>query len=231
MTRLTLCAVIALFVNSHVVADAAVVKSISTGIDDATNVQIANNSPDPDFVVGLGSSAHVGSIPIARSSPLPPSYFGDAVSSSSRWLAINTGVGEEGLNVIQGTYFFQTEVNLSGFDASSAQIVDLRYGGDDKMNEITINGVSVWTRPIAFGGDFFEWHNVGSIGLGSFVPGVNVIRFNVSNEPEPPTAMALRVEGRVEAVVPEPGAGVLLAVALCGAKILQRKRARNALSH
>lgn len=231
MTRLSLCAAIAFCVNAHAASDAAIVKSISTGIDDVTRVKIANNAPDADFVIGSGSSAHVGLTPIARSSPLPPSYFGDDVSIDSRWLAINTGAGDEGLNVIQGTYFFQTQVNLSGFRASIARIVGLRYGGDDKMNEITINGASIWTRPIAFGGDFFEWHDIGSIGLGSFVPGVNVIRFNVSNEPEPPTPMALRLEGRVESVVPEPGSGVLLAIVLCGAKPVQRKRARRPMSH
>jgi hypothetical protein len=212
MTRSALCLAALACLTASVYGD--VVKNISTGINDSTLVKIPNNSPDPDFIIGAGSVAHTGETPIARSTPLPPPFFSDADSSDSRWLALNTGIGEEGVNVVQGTYFFETQVNLAGFAASTAQITGLRYGGDDKMNEITVNGISVWTRPIAFGGDFFEWHEVGNLGSGSFATGINTIRFNVSNEPEPPTVMALRVEGSVTATVPEPSVCLLVSCGL-----------------
>jgi hypothetical protein len=142
-----------------------VVKNISTGIDDVSMAKIANNLPDTDFTIIPGSNSHVDEHPIARSAPLPPPYFADASSAASRWLAFDTGDGEEGLNVIQGTYYFETFVDLTGFQASTAQITGLRYGADDQLHYVYINGIIEWVRPDTGGGDFFDWHTIGSLGL------------------------------------------------------------------
>jgi hypothetical protein len=231
MTKAMFCAVLASIVipaNCYATSVVAVVKTISTGFDESTLTKLPNNAPDLDFIVGPGSAAHVGQIPIARSTPLPPPYFGDAASANSRWIGINTGIGEEGLNVIVGTFFLDTQVDLSGFDATTAKIAGLLFGADNKMEGVTINATTVWTRPISFGADFFNWTSIGDVGLGSFAPGLNTIRFHVLNDGDAPTALALRLEGAVVAVpVPEPARLTLTAAAL-GSWMLHRRRAAHA---
>jgi hypothetical protein len=222
MKRIALCVVIIVGLTAS--ARGEQVKNISTGINDNPLTKIANNSPDPDFVIASGSAAMSGATPIARSSPLAPPYFTDAASNNSRWLGLNSGIGEEGLNVIPGMYFFETSVDLFGYMASTAQITGLRYGADNKMEEVSVNGVSLWTRPISFGADFFEWHDIGNLGLGSFVSGINTIRFRVLNDGDVPSAMALRLEGSVEATVPEPGCCALATLALFGMQLVRLRR-------
>jgi hypothetical protein len=227
MTRFALGAVLwgaAFSATCHAIPATALVKNISTGFDNAVLAQLPNNAADPDYKVGLGSVAHIGVTPIARSTPLPPPFFTDAASANSRWIGISSGIGEEGMNVVAGTYYLETTVDLSGYNASTALIAALRFGADNKMEELSINGASVWTRPISFGSDFFDWTTVGDIGLGSFQPGINTLRFEVLNDGTASTVMTLRMEGSVMAAVPEPAVGTLAATTLAGVACRQRQR-------
>ncbi len=208
-----------------------IVKSISTGWDDATNTKIANNASDTDYVIGPGGTGgHFGEVPFARTTPIAPSYVPDAASTTSRWIALS-GTGEAGLSVPQGTYFFDTSVDLTGYQAFSAQISSLKYATDNQLVGIRVNGLSVFSQAFNdFAEEFRVFQNLGDLGLGGFHAGVNTIRFEVYNAPglfgNAPNDLALRIDAVVTATVPEPTTGSLAAIGLvCLAWQLKRLRA------
>jgi hypothetical protein len=196
-----------------------VVKSISTGWDDATNTRLANNASDTDYVIGPGGTGgHTGEVPFARTSPIAPSYVADSASTTSRWIALS-GTGEAGLSVGQGTYFFDTSVDLTGYQAVSAQISSLLYATDNQLVGIRINGVSVYSQAFNdFAEEFRTFHNLGDLGLGGFHAGINTIRFEAYNAPglfgNAPNDLALRIDAVVTAAVPEPTTASLAAIGL-----------------
>jgi hypothetical protein len=202
-------------------ARATVVKNISTGIDDSTGLQLVNNAPDTDYTIATGSSSNVGATPIARSTPLPAPYLTDASSTASRWIAINSGSGLEGISVAAGDYFFQTTVNLTGFLASTAIIPSLRYASDDELVSLAINGTPVFSQPQrGTDGEFFGFNQLSAnLGAGLFQDGSNTISFEVYNVVGD---TALRVEGSVTASVPEP-ASLLMALPLSFLLAMRRK--------
>ncbi|REK23121.1 MAG: PEP-CTERM sorting domain-containing protein [Planctomycetota bacterium] len=215
------CCIVLLAASS---ARAMLVKNISTGIDDGTLTKIGNDVLDPDFVVAAGSIALVGEVPIARSSPLPPPYQGDAASLDSRWIMVDTGIGEQGINAPAGTYYFDTTVDMSGYDPATAEIMGFRFAADNKMQRVFINDAIAYTRPVSFGSDF-SLRNVGDIGLGLFRGGANTIRFEVLNDGTVPTALALRLEGTVQAsLVPEPSTCALLWLGMLGLGLFAWRR-------
>ena len=127
-----------------------VVKNIATGIDDSTGLKLSYGDPDPDYVMGAGSTEGVGFTPDAfewvatgdNSDWLP-----DSASSASRWLALNVPHPEATYDpsynpVAQGYYSFLVEVDLTGFDASTAQVENLRLSADDALVDLKINGTS-----------------------------------------------------------------------------------------
>lgn len=206
-------------------AGEVVVANVSTGIDRRTGLQLPNNAPDPDWVVGPGADggAYVGQTLVARSDPLPQVYMVDAASSSSRWVVINSGQGLEGFTVPGAGYNFQTTVDLTGFDPSTAVLRPAHFAVDDALAGIQINGIAAFTSPQNFpqGLDRFYDSLPAELGAGDFHIGVNTITFDLINIPSSP--QALRFEGAVTAV-PEPGGWLLFFPA---AAILSRLRRRS----
>ena len=187
-----------------------IVKDISTGIDDATDAKLTDLGPDDDYVIGAGGTGgHVGETPQVSLTVTPARYVEDGDSHASAWLTL-PGTGLEDVSVLPGTYFFETQVDLTGFDPETAQIADLRYAADNKLVSIYVNGTEVFSQSTSFAEEFASFHEVGDVGMGAFQDGLNTIRFGVLNGNGGYNPMALRVEGAVEATVLETSpAGVL----------------------
>jgi hypothetical protein len=187
-------------------ASAAVVKILNTGVDDATSLRLNNNQSDLDFVIAPGSSGgHVGEIPVARATPLPNGWLADSASTSSRWIVLNTGVGQEGVSVGPGNYIFQTTFNFAGFDPTTASIPSLRYAADNKLVTLRVNGTIVFSQDSTFAEEFRSFIQLApNLGSGLFQPGLNTVSFEVMNQAGLVSPMGLRVEALVTAQVPEP---------------------------
>jgi hypothetical protein len=193
-----------------------IVTNLATGFDNSTNALLPNGATDTKFVFAPGGTAPViASNPVVQVSPLPITYLPDAASAASRWDVINSGQGQEGIDVAPGTYVFQTVVNLTSAEALTARIVGLRYAADNSLILVTINGTTVFSQPIVDTAKEFEsFHDIGDVGLALFRAGSNTIEFTVNNAPVGPTAMGLRVEGEVTSAVPEPSSFLLTGAGL-----------------
>jgi hypothetical protein len=210
-------------------ARADVVKNISTGSDQVAGTKVANNAPDTDWLIAAGSAGGFsGQTSIARSAPLPSPYLPDGASAASRWIAINSNQGLEGISVPAGVYLFQTTVDLTGYDPATAVIgPSSRFAIDDGLQGIRVNGSTVYTLPdgrVQTRFDQFETVLPANVGAGAFQPGVNTVTFVLENALSG-TPVAFRFEGSVSATpVPEPiGLGLLLG----GASALIRRRRRD----
>ena len=202
-----------------------VVKNISSGVDAATGLKLPNNAQDVDYVVAPGGDGgYVGETLIARSTPLPSSYLPDDASAGSRWVAINTGQGLEGISVpVVGSFYFQTTVDLTGFDPSTASISGGRFAVDDGLTAILVNGETAYTPPVINPTDHFEEVPDG-VGAGWFQAGLNTITFQLVNTASF-TPVAFRFEGNVTATpIPEPGALAAAGVAVAGGLLARRRR-------
>jgi hypothetical protein len=195
----------------------AIVKYLNTGFNSSAGTQLANGSPDNNYMV-LGNSGQL--TPHAQSSPLPGTWLSDAASSQSRWIVLS-GNGQEGISVSAGTYTFETTVDLTGYNPATAEIVGLQFAADDNLLSISVDGNQIYT-PGSNG--FTQFYAVQNIGLGAFHAGVNTIDFQVQNGSLSP--MGLRAEGWVAAVVPEPSSLALLAA---GAIVFAEYRRRRSL--
>ena len=187
-------------------AGAATVKNLSTGIDDSTGLRLSNNQSDTDYIIAPGSTGgHVGETPAARSTPLPNGWLVDGASTASRWIVLNSGLGQEGVTVGPGNYIFQTTCNLAGFDPTTASIPSLRYAADNKLVSLRVNGAEVFGQDSTFAEEFRAFTQLpANLGSGLFHAGVNTVTFEVMNQAGLNSPMGLRLEGSVTAQVPEP---------------------------
>jgi hypothetical protein len=232
---LSILAVAALAASANA---ATPVKNISTGYDDALNIQLNDGVVDTDWsiVVG-GTGGHVGAA-LTTVTNVPSPWVQDSDSSASRWIAI-PGSGSLGLDIDPGTYLFQTTVNVDPLlaDTSTIGIHTLRFLADDKVTDISINGTSVYTQTCPCP-DYDDWITLDCVGTGLFTNGDNNITFTVLNgSSDPLNPSGLRVEGTVaidacvppggtNPPVPEPATAGLLALA--GVGLMARLRRRRA---
>ena len=228
MFRLTACLAMLIVFAAAGTIRAEVIKNISTGYDEVAGGKLANNSPDTDYVIGPGGNGgRVGATPIARSSPLPSRFVADNASEESRWLAVASGAGLEGINVGLGTYFFDTEVDLSGFVPITARLAQLRYAADNKLIGIYVNDTRVWQQSNSFAEEFRGFRGLADQGLSAFGPSLNTIRFEVSNQLTSASPMAFRLEGLVVATpVPEPSTLILLSMGAVGLLVYALRKRR-----
>ncbi len=173
------------------------VKNISTGWNDEDAVKLVDGAADIEYRIGSGGTGgQVGQIPNVLPGNNPfGSYVPDDASPGSRWLAVITNPPLD-VTVLPGTYDWETQVDLTGWDPATATLSALRYAADDTLLNVAINGAVVFT-PGPNGGNAFR--DAGDVGLGAFKDGINTIRFRVLNNPGAPTPMGLRVEGEVRA--------------------------------
>ncbi len=148
-------------------------------------------------------------------------------NGNSRWISVNAN----GSSAASGTYDFETTFDLTGFDATTAQISG-RFAGDNHIVGTLINGTSV---PGATSDTFTAYTNF-SITSG-FVAGINTLEFFVTDDGAP---MALRVDSLAgtarslgngpgpENGVPEPGTVILLATACLGTIALKSRSRKTA---
>ena len=192
--------------------NAATIKNISSGYDDVGGVLLADAVADTDYVIGPGGlGGHIGEVPLVRTSPLPIPWLADADSPNSRWLIL-PGSGSEGISVEPENYFFDTTVDLTGFDPATAQLSGLQYAADNKLLQVAINGTAVFSQPPGFAEEFMSLTDLGDVGAGLFHSGTNTIRFELHNQTGFISPLGLRVEGVVTGqplgagptTVPEP---------------------------
>jgi hypothetical protein len=210
-----------------------VVENLATGFDNTTGTLLVNGATDAKFVFAPGGTAPViATNPVVQTAPLPITYLPDSASTASHWDVISSGQGQEGINVDQGTYIFQTAVTLTPAQAAAARIAGLRYAADNSLILLTVNGTTVFSQPTSdVERDYTSFHDIGDVGLGLFRAGGNTIQFTVDNAPVGATAMAFRLEGAVtSAAVPEPSAWVLAAVGLAGGFATNLMRRRRGLA-
>ena len=237
LVRLFLTFVVLVVMVSSGVAGATpvVVKNIATGIDDITGQKLAYGTPDTDYIIGAGSVEGGGLVPEAFqfvATGDSSDWVSDAASSESRWLALDISHPESTWDpsyypVAPGTYSFLTQVDLTGFDASTAQLENLVVSVDDGLLEIVINGASVFSQShqaASQGGAQTSFQALGTFGAGSMQNGINLIEFRVGNGSVGANPMGLRLEGVVTAAaVPEPSTALLLGLGLAGIAIRKRR--------
>lgn len=180
----------------------SVVKNFGSALDDSTGAKLPALTEDLDFVIVGGT--YDGRHPVAMSGERPfGNFVPDSSSRASRWMAIRNGTS---YNVAPGEYAFETKVDLTGYDASSAMINDLRYAADDVLWRLEVNGVDIIPHRGEYPDAFLDQ---GDFGLGKFQPGINTLRFVVVNRESSPNPMALRLEGQVVANLAVPKASLL----------------------
>jgi hypothetical protein len=152
----------------------------------------------------------------------------DSISTGSRWDAVNSGQGAEGISMPLGFFSFQTTVDLTGCDPATASVPNLRFGDDDFITNMRINDTIVNLPIGALKGGFDQFYSYpGPVGEGLFKSGVNTISFDMLNVIAG-TSMALRMEASVTATpVPEPACASIAAIA--GSLMLLSRRRSDEL--
>jgi hypothetical protein len=179
------------------------VKNLSTGFDQAGGSQLAEGAADQDYRLGAGGGL-AQAVPLVLTGDKPnPTYVTNGASSASRWIGVATP-GE--VNAPPGVYYFDTSVDLTGFNPQTAYLADLRIAVDNSLLGVWIDDVAVLSETINGAGYFRE---LGMLGQGAFHAGLNRIRFVVRNTGTIPNPLSLRVEGSVMAIAADAQAGLL----------------------
>lgn len=212
-------------------ARAALVKDISTGIDPFTGAKVPNGQRQSAYAIAPGGTGgQVGTRIVAWSGPIPPygypgTYAPDEASAASRWISIFPE-GAPNPIVGLGTYFYQTSVDLTGFDPATAVIASPRFAVDDAFRGVRVNGVTVFTPPPpGYYSNMDSFANLPStLGSGAFHAGLNTVTLIVENVVDQSPA-SIRFEGRVTATpVPEPAAAGAVGMTVAGWLLRRRRR-------
>ncbi|MBE0545707.1 MAG: lamin tail domain-containing protein, partial [Verrucomicrobia bacterium] len=143
----------------------------SSGLD-ANGIVLSPGSTDPHYRLTL--SAH--------STPPPPSIAATVIQNHPAWAgndALSSWLGPVNPgteNVAAGNYNYRTTFSLDGFDATSAALT-LRFGADNRLNEVRLNGVSQGISHVGFS----SLSGTFTITNG-FVAGNNTLEFLTAND-------------------------------------------------
>ncbi len=148
--------------------------------------------------------------------PLGPWIVDDSVS---RWITPTPLAGDTLNPTADGTYNYSLAFSLAGLRAGQASLKG-RFAADNGVLGITLNGTPI----NGSGGGFTDWTAFSSV-AGSFVAGINVLTFRVSNfgqaEGNP---SGLRVELSGTDSVPEPASWALMIVGFGMVGVAARRR-------
>ncbi|MEO9574121.1 MAG: VPLPA-CTERM sorting domain-containing protein [Roseobacter sp.] len=181
-------------------AHAATVDSAATG-----------SSSIGGFVMDSGTMTDVGS--------LPGAWVDD--DATSQW------VWDGDADLVETTYTFSWEFDLTGFDATSAVLDGL--WATDNYGTASLNGNEIATLPFGTG-SFSGLHVVAADGVPPFMAGLNELVFEITNgwvnEPSrDPGPGGFRASVTVSATpVPLPAAGFLLIAGLAGLGFFGRRK-------
>ena len=236
--RFVLCAIVAcaLLVLSQPALASPIrvpVVNLATGIDRNTGQVLVDGAQDPNYTLTAvpagvlpGVVSLIGQHPtvLADSPPAIPNTYLRG-SPASRWLGVINSVFQPNSYYLQqgNPYVIETTVDLSAMQASTAQIDGLLTAVDNKLIGVRVNGTTVFTSPVAFAEEFksFQVFQNG-VGQGLFQPGANTIQFLLDNWIAAPSPAALRVEGQVTSLIPEPSSLFIIVTASVGVGICGR---------
>jgi hypothetical protein len=201
-------------------AHAATITGLFNTGTDANNVALVGGNGVADLHYTILSSTSAGFAGGAAVTFADSAYV--ANDADSRWISISAN-GNPGLN----TTVYRTTFNLSGFDATSAQITGL--WASDNNAEILLNGAATgFTLPA--NGVSFSFLHAFTISSG-FVAGLNTLDFRVTDV-GPPTALRVdSIAGTADLAppatggVPEPStwAVMILGFGAAGAALRYRR--------
>ena len=150
-----------------------------------------------------------------------PAWLGNDATGTpgTKWISYQQGTGSGGA---PGVYNYTTTFDLSGLDASTAQLTG-NWAADNQGLDIYLNGVSTgFTTPS------FDTLSPFTITSG-FNSGMNTLGFVVNNfndaNGNSPTGLRVNVSGTANtAPVPEPGTMSLMAFGLASLAGLKRRK-------
>ena len=158
--------------------------NVSTGFDQVAGAPIEPLMPDDDYTVDGGAGPQPAFTVEDDGFPIPPWIAND---DSSRWIGFNTPDSAADA----GTYFYEIHFTMPpAIDASKAVLIG-KWATDDPGQDVFINDTSTG---FTAGGFSAYTPFPPNAGLGLFLAGDNVIRFQVLNGSGP---TGLRVDGCV----------------------------------
>lgn len=164
--------------------------NVSTGYDEDDGLVIDAGVEDDDYTVDMLDGSLGGPLAFVVEEdgfPVPPWF---ANSDTSKWIGFNVPDS----NNSPGTYLYEIRIDLpAAIDASKAVLIG-EWGTDDGGPGVHINETFVPTASAGFGA--LATFPTGT-GLGLFVTGENILRFEVQNGGEAANPTGLRVDACV----------------------------------
>lgn len=150
----------------------------STGLD-INGSPLPGGIPDPHYLLTAGAQG-----PTALAVTNHPAWL--ANDQTSQFISV---VEPGTSNINQGLYTYQTSFDLTGYDASTAQVL-MHLFSDNQITAVRLNGVSIGATQVGFAPG-----NVGKVTLtGGFNAGVNTLEFDLMNDGIAPNPGGLRVD-------------------------------------
>ena len=213
---------------------AAFVSNLSTGADPVTGSLLPASSADVKYTVTGPGGISFTPLVLTQAS-LPNTYLGDNAMPGSRWDYLLFSPTDSSF-VPSGNYVFRTTVDLTGFDAATAQISGLQVATDNGFLSAAVNGQAVFTHdPGTTPEEFTSILPVGDVGRGSFHAGLNTVEFTIINYgfgfSQGPSPAAFRAAGTVDASpVPSPSSLALLLTGALPLLLSKWRRTRSLYS-